>query len=78
MMSVNKKPESKNGKSLSPIEQYGVQCMSIGFLVDEETPMIWRGPMVTSTIKTFAQKVSWNNLDFIIGVFNRASWFKSI
>ena len=66
MMSVNKKPESKNGKSLSPIEQYGVQCMSIGFLVDEETPMIWRGPMVTSAIKTFAEKVLWNNLDFII------------
>ena len=40
--------------------------MSIGFLTDEQTPMIWRGPMVTSTIKTFAQKVSWSNLDFII------------
>ena len=40
--------------------------MSIGFLVDEETPMIWRGPMVTSAIKTFAQKVLWKDLDFII------------
>ena len=40
--------------------------MSIGFLVDEETPMIWRGPMVTSAIKTFTEKVLWNNLDFII------------
>ena len=40
--------------------------MSIGFLVDEETPMIWRGPMVTSAIKTFTQKVLWKNLDFII------------
>ena len=40
--------------------------MSIGLLVDEETPMIWRGPMVTSAIKTFAQKVLWNNLDFIV------------
>ena len=40
--------------------------MSIGFLVDEETPMIWRGPMVTSAIKTFSQKVLWNDLDFII------------
>ena len=66
MMSINKKPESKDGKSLVPIEQYGIQCMSIGFLVDEETPMIWRGPMVTSAIKTFAQKVLWNNLDFIV------------
>jgi len=66
MMSINKKPESKDGKSLTPIEQYGIQCMSIGFLVDEETPMIWRGPMVTSAIKTFTQKVLWNDLDFII------------
>ena len=66
MMSINEKPQSKDGKSLTPIEQYGVQCMSIGFLVDEETPMIWRGPMVTSAIKTFTEKVLWNNLDFII------------
>ena len=66
MMSINEKPKSENGKSLEPINQYGVQCMSIGFLVDEETPMIWRGPMVTSAIKTFAQKVLWNNLDFIV------------
>ena len=66
MMSISKKPESKDGKSMTPIEQYGIQCMSIGFLVDEETPMIWRGPMVTSAIKTFAEKVLWNNLDFIV------------
>jgi len=66
MMSIKNKPESKDGKSLTPIEQYGIQCMSIGFLVDEDTPMIWRGPMVTSAIKTFTEKVLWNNLDFII------------
>jgi len=66
MMSINKKPKSEDGKSLEPIEQYGIQCMSIGFLVDEQTPMIWRGPMVTSAIKTFTQKVLWNDLDFII------------
>ena len=66
MMSINEKPKSEDGKSLTPIEQYGIQCMSIGFLVDEETPMIWRGPMVTSAIKTFTQKVLWNNLDFIV------------
>ena len=66
MMSINEKPKSEDGKSLTPVEQYGVQCMSIGFLVDEQTPMIWRGPMVTSAVKTFTQKVLWNNLDFII------------
>ncbi len=66
MMSINEKPKSEDGKSLEPINQYGIQCMSIGFLVDKETPMIWRGPMVTSAIKTFTQKVLWNDLDFIV------------
>ncbi len=66
MMSINEKPKSEDGKSMRPIDQYGVQCMSIGFLVDKDTPMIWRGPMVTSAVKTFAQRVLWNNLDFII------------
>ena len=66
MMSINEKPKSEDGKSLTPINQYGIQCISIGFLVDEETPMIWRGPMVTSAIKTFTQKVLWNDLDFIV------------
>ena len=66
MMSINEKPKSEDGKGMIPINQYGIQCMSIGFLVDKDTPMIWRGPMVTSTIKTFTQKVLWNNLDFII------------
>ena len=66
MMSINEKPKSEDGKSLIPIEQYGIQCISIGFLVDKETPMIWRGPMVISAIKTFTQKVLWNNLDFLV------------
>ena len=66
MMSINEKPKSEDGKSMVPIVQYGAQCMSIGFLVDQDTPMIWRGPMVTSAIKTFTQKVLWDNLDFII------------
>ena len=66
MMSIKDKPKSEDGKSLIPINQYGTQCMSIGFLVDEETPMIWRGPMVTSAIKTFTQKVLWKDLDFIV------------
>jgi len=66
MMGINEKPKSEDGKSMVPVDRYGVQCMSIGFLVDEETPMIWRGPMVTSAIKTFTQKVLWKDLDFII------------
>ena len=66
MMSINEKPKSLDGKSMEPINQYGIQCMSIGFLVDKDTPMIWRGPMVTSAIKTFTQKVLWKDLDFIV------------
>ena len=66
MMSINEKPKSEDGKNMTPITQYGIQCMSIGFLVDKDTPMIWRGPMVTSAIKTFTQKVLWSDLDFII------------
>tara|TARA_B110001454_G_scaffold217749_1_gene243837 strand:- start:306 stop:1130 length:825 start_codon:yes stop_codon:yes gene_type:complete len=65
MMNITSKPES-DGKSLKPINKYDIQCMSIGFLADEQTPMIWRGPMVTSAIKTFTQKVLWKNLDFLI------------
>jgi len=65
LFSINEKPKS-DGKTMTPITKYNIQCMSIGFLTEEQTPMIWRGPMVTSAIKTFAQKVAWNNLDFII------------
>ena len=65
MFDINEKPKS-DGKKLDPITKYDIQCMSIGFLADQQTPMIWRGPMVTSAIKTFTQKVNWKDLDFII------------
>ena len=65
MFNINDKPKS-DGQKLEPIIKYDIQCMSIGFLTDQQTPMIWRGPMVTSAIKTFTQKVSWKDLDFII------------
>ena len=65
MFDINEKPKS-DGQKLEPINKYDIQCMSIGFLTDQQTPMIWRGPMVTSAIKTFTQKVSWKDLDFII------------
>ena len=65
LFSINEKPKSEEGK-LIPIIKYDIQCMSIGFLTDEQTPMIWRGPMVTSAIKTFTQKVDWKELDIII------------
>ena len=65
MFGINEKPKS-DGKKLEPVIRYDIQCMSIGFLTDEKTPMIWRGPMVTSAIKTFTQQVNWKDLDFII------------
>ena len=65
MFGINEKPKS-DGQKLEPITKYEIQCMSIGFLADQQTPMIWRGPMVTSAIKTFTQKVNWKDLDFII------------
>ncbi len=65
MFDINEKPKS-DGQKLDPIIKYDIQCMSIGFLADQQTPMIWRGPMVTSAIKTFTQKVNWKDLDFII------------
>ena len=65
MIGLNEKPKT-DGKFLFPIEKYGAQFMSLGFLVDEKTPMIWRGPMVISAIKTLTEKVAWKDLDFLI------------
>ena len=66
LIGKNEKPETKDGKYIVPIDSHGVQCMSMGFLVDETTPMIWRGPMVISAIKTLTEKVLWKDLDYII------------
>ena len=66
MIGILEKPKSEDGINLIPIKKFNLQCMSIGFMVSEETPMIWRGPMVASTIKTFANKVLWDNVDFLI------------
>ena len=65
MFGITEKPKS-DGQKLDPIIKYDIQCMSIGFLTDQQTPMIRRGPMVTSAIRTFTQKVNWKDLDFII------------
>ena len=66
MIGISEKPKSEDGVNLIPIKKFDIQCMSIGFMVSEETPMIWRGPMVASTIKTFTNKVLWDNVDFLI------------
>jgi|TARA_B110000211_G_scaffold7196_1_gene7893 ATP-binding protein involved in chromosome partitioning len=66
LIGKNEKPENKDGKYIVPINSYGVQCMSMGFLVEETTPMIWRGPMVISAIKTLTERVLWSDLDIIV------------
>lgn len=65
LIGMNKKPQS-DGKQLTPIEAYGLQVMSIGFLVPEESPTIWRGPMVISALTQLLTQVAWKNLDFLI------------
>ena len=66
LLNLNDKPQSEDGKALIPLEKFNAQCMSMGFLVDEQTPMIWRGPMVISALKTMTQKVNWKDRDIII------------
>ena len=66
MLGISQKPESKDGKSMEPVIAYGLQVMSIGFLVDQETPMIWRGPMATSTLEQLLKETNWNDLDYLI------------
>ena len=66
LINLNEKPKSEDGKAMIPLEKYDAQCMSMGFLVEEQTPMIWRGPMVISAIKTMTQNVLWKNRDIII------------
>ena len=66
LIGKNEKPENKEGKYIVPIDSHGIQCMSMGFLVEETTPMIWRGPMVISAIKTLTERVLWKDLDIIV------------
>jgi len=66
MMGLSGQPDSKDGKSLEPMENYGVQTMSIGFLIDEESPMIWRGPMVTQALEQLLNDTQWRDLDYLI------------
>ena len=66
MIDVNEKPKSHDGKTLEPIQKYGLKCMSIGFLVPEDTPTIWRGPMVMSALQQMLKDVAWGNLDALV------------
>jgi ATP-binding protein involved in chromosome partitioning len=66
MLGIHGKPESKDGRTLEPMMSYHIQTMSIGFLVDEETPMIWRGPMVTQALQQLLGDTNWKNLDYLV------------
>ena len=66
MLGVSGKPESLDGKSLEPMNSYHLQAMSIGFLIDEETPMIWRGPMVTQALQQLLNDTNWKDLDYLV------------
>ncbi|TAJ88447.1 MAG: iron-sulfur cluster carrier protein ApbC [Reyranella sp.] len=66
MLGVTEKPESVDGKMLKPIEKYGLKTMSIGYIVAEDTPMIWRGPMVSSALEQMLRDVQWGELDVLV------------
>ncbi|TAJ87080.1 iron-sulfur cluster carrier protein ApbC [Reyranella sp.] len=66
MLDVKEKPESIDGKQLKPIERYGIKTMSIGYIVAEDTPMIWRGPMVSSALEQMLRDVLWGDLDVLV------------
>jgi len=66
MLGISGRPESKDGKTLEPLEAYGVQAMSIGFMIDADTPMVWRGPMVTQALEQLLKDTRWREVDFLI------------
>ncbi len=66
MLGVQAKPESKDGRTMEPIVSYHLQAMSIGFLIDEETPMIWRGPMVTQALEQLLKDTNWQDVDYLV------------
>jgi ATP-binding protein involved in chromosome partitioning len=63
---MGRRPESRDGKSLEPLEAHGIKAMSIGFLVDESQPMAWRGPMVTSALNQLLMQTNWGELDYLV------------
>ncbi len=66
MMGISGKPESADGKTMEPMENYGVQVMSIGFLVAQDEAMIWRGPMATQALEQLLRQTNWQDLDYLI------------
>jgi ATP-binding protein involved in chromosome partitioning len=66
MLGIAGRPESRDGKSLEPMEGHGLQAISIGFLIDVDTPMVWRGPMVTQALEQLLKDTRWRDLDYLV------------
>ncbi len=66
MLGISGRPESMDGKSMEPMVAHGIQAMSIGFLVDTDTPMVWRGPMVTGALEQLLRDTKWRDLDYLV------------
>ncbi len=66
MLGITGRPVSNDGKSLDPMEGHGIQAMSVGFLIDVETPMVWRGPMVTQALEQLLNETRWRDLDYLV------------
>jgi ATP-binding protein involved in chromosome partitioning len=66
MLGISRRPESEDGKTMDPLENHGVQVMSIGFLIDPDEAMIWRGPMATQALEQLLRQTNWDDLDYLI------------
>ncbi|WP_025916253.1 iron-sulfur cluster carrier protein ApbC [Herminiimonas sp. CN] len=66
MMGIAGRPESLDGKTMEPLENYGLQVSSIGFMIDPDEPMVWRGPMVTQALQQLLEQTNWRDLDYLI------------
>lgn len=66
LLGANQKPESKDGKTFEPVIAHGIQSMSIGYLIDTNTPMVWRGPMATAALQQLLNNTQWKDLDYLL------------
>lgn len=66
MLGISGRPESADGKSIEPLQGHGIQAMSIGFLVETDTPMVWRGPMVTGALEQLLRDTRWKDIDYLV------------
>jgi ATP-binding protein involved in chromosome partitioning len=66
MLGITGRPSSKDGKTMEPMEGHGIQAMSVGFLIEQDTPMVWRGPMVTQALEQLLSETKWRDLDYLV------------